>query len=252
MADTIEKQLKETTTKSLPLTKICQGAEAIVFLCSQHPFNDQFQGKVILKYRPRKKYRHETLDYQLTKHRTLAEGRLLAKLYQNGVKVPRLIFVDPYKGLIWMENIEGDSLKQWIWDKEVEGGNNDVVMMKDTIIEVGIEIGNLHQLNTVHGDLTSSNVLLRLADDDTREPVLIDFGLASQSNMAEDKAVDLYVLERAIESTHPVHSKTYNEWLLQGYAIAHKQDKGARQKLQEVIKRLESVRARGRKRSMLG
>ncbi|KZP33330.1 hypothetical protein FIBSPDRAFT_694113, partial [Athelia psychrophila] len=30
-----------------------------------------------------------------------------------------------------------------------------------------------------------------------------DFGLAYTSSLAEDKAVDLYVLERAFSSTHP-------------------------------------------------
>lgn len=33
--------------------------------------------------------------------------------------------------------------------------------------------------------------------------MLIDFGLAYNSNLIEDKAVDLYVLERAFSSTHP-------------------------------------------------
>jgi TP53 regulating kinase-like protein len=33
--------------------------------------------------------------------------------------------------------------------------------------------------------------------------VLIDFGLSFQSSLVEDKAVDLYVLERAFASTHP-------------------------------------------------
>ena len=33
--------------------------------------------------------------------------------------------------------------------------------------------------------------------------VLIDFGLAFHSTLVEDKAVDLYVLERAFASTHP-------------------------------------------------
>lgn len=32
--------------------------------------------------------------------------------------------------------------------------------------------------------------------------VLIDFGLSSISSLAEDKAVDLYVLERAFNSAH--------------------------------------------------
>ena len=33
--------------------------------------------------------------------------------------------------------------------------------------------------------------------------ILIDFGLSYQSTLIEDKAVDLYVLERAFNSTHP-------------------------------------------------
>lgn len=33
--------------------------------------------------------------------------------------------------------------------------------------------------------------------------MLLDFGLANASATVEDKAVDLYVLERAFNSTHP-------------------------------------------------
>ena len=33
--------------------------------------------------------------------------------------------------------------------------------------------------------------------------VCIDFGLSTQSTLAEDKAVDLYVMERAFSSAHP-------------------------------------------------
>ena len=33
--------------------------------------------------------------------------------------------------------------------------------------------------------------------------VIIDFGLSYVSSLPEDKAVDLYVLERAFLSTHP-------------------------------------------------
>ena len=41
------------------------------------------------------------------------------------------------------------------------------------------------------------------ASPPTVRQILIDFGLSSASNLAEDKAVDLYVLERAFVSTHP-------------------------------------------------
>jgi hypothetical protein len=42
---------------------------------------------------------------------------------------------------------------------------------------------------------------------------LIDFGLSSNSTMTEDKAVDLYVLERAFQSTHPSSDHLFSEIL---------------------------------------
>lgn len=43
--------------------------------------------------------------------------------------------------------------------------------------------------------------------------VLIDFGLSNNSTLAEDKAVDLYVLERAFQSTHPASDELFNQIL---------------------------------------
>ena len=60
-------------------------------------------------------------------------------------------------------------------------------------------MARLHDGGLVHGDLTTSNMILRDADGVL---VLIDFGLAANATLAEDKAVDLYVLERAITSAH--------------------------------------------------
>lgn len=76
------------------------------------------------------------------------------------------------------------------------------------------------------------------------EVVLIDFGLAAQSIQDEDKAVDLYVLERAFGSTHPEAEDEFKE-VLRAYGESYK---GAK----VVLKRLEEVRMRGRKRSMIG
>jgi TP53 regulating kinase and related kinases len=156
------------------------------------------------------------------------------------------VFVDPKNGLIWMEYVVGLSLKQWIW-------NNEQILVPEQVrsilLAVGNEIGKLHISDIVHGDLTSSNIMLR---NDSLEPVLIDFGLGSHSSLAEDKAVDLYVLERAISSTHPVNSQQYNEWLLEGYLQPSNSDRKARVKTTEVLRRLEDVRMRGRKRSMVG
>lgn len=73
---------------------------------------------------------------------------------------------------------------------------------------------------------------------------LIDFGLTTASIQDEDKAVDLYVLERAFAATHPAAEPLFQE-VLRAYGESYKGAKG-------VLKRLEGVRLRGRKRSMLG
>jgi tRNA A-37 threonylcarbamoyl transferase component Bud32 len=49
-----------------------------------------------------------------------------------------------------------------------------------------------------------------------RYQVLIDFGLAYTSSLTEDKAVDLYVLERAFASTHPDSELLFGK-VLEGY-----------------------------------
>jgi TP53 regulating kinase-like protein len=60
----------------------------------------------------------------------------------------------------------------------------------------------------------------------------------------EDRAVDLYVLERAFASTHPRAERLFAA-VLESYRDAFK-------KASSVLAKLEDVRMRGRKRSMLG
>ncbi|ESW96457.1 hypothetical protein KL918_000410 [Ogataea parapolymorpha] len=256
----------------IPLEVISQGAEAVVFLTTVHPYlsssmhpsDIQNSSKYIIKYRPPKAYRHEVLDKQLTKSRTAAEARLLSKLYSLEIPAPKLIALDAPHGIIWMEflgfelaNGHISSLKNWLWylEKRQEDNSTATIALADSVkqvlILVGQAIAKLHLQNIVHGDLTSSNILLEQKMEKL-QPTLIDFGLSAYSPLAEDKAVDLYVLERALTSTHPVYSKTYNEWLLQGYEETYCNKPNNKRKYTEVSKRLEDVRLRGRKRSMLG
>lgn len=46
----------------------------------------------------------------------------------------------------------------------------------------------------VHGDLTTSNILIESTNNNEIKLVLIDFGLSQTSNKSEDIGVDLYVL----------------------------------------------------------
>ena len=116
---------------------------------------------------------------------------------------------------------------------------------------IGTEIARLHLADIVHGDLTTSNIMAR-RDTTGLGVVLIDFGLASVSALIEDKAVDLYVLERALQATHPEPEdldprETRFARILAAYAVELGQPQWTR-----VQGRLDDVRRRGRKRDMTG
>ena len=92
----------------------------------------------------------------------------------------------------------------------------------------------------MHGDMTTSNVLII-----DNEICVIDFGLAStECRSAEDKGVDLYVLERAIISAHP-NMEFMFELILQAY-------QNEVSDWQVIKKKFEEIRLRGRKRDMVG
>ena len=173
-------------------------------------------------------------------------------------------------GWMMMEWIEGDTVRKvldgWlnvtskdVTDRDTAPGDD--VQLIDLMVRVGKAVGKMHEIGVVHGDLTTSNLMLRSAnyltvvkDVDGDLPsaraslegdiILIDFGLATQSVQDEDKAVDLYVLERAFGSTHPTAENLFQE-VLKAYGTSYK---GAK----IVLKKLEEVRMRGRKRSMIG
>ncbi|SCU79595.1 LADA_0B01794g1_1 [Lachancea dasiensis] len=261
MSQEVIDQIVKYLTPQVPITPISQGAEAVVFLTNVHPYDigrSYPDAKYIIKYRPPKKYRHPSIDRALTKHRTLSESRILAKLSQiPELHVPRLIACDPYNGCIWIEylgenlpnNCGFSNLKNYLWMNADDPYNADV---EKTLVKVGQQIGQLHWQDYCHGDLTTSNVVLSRRGGEW-EPFLIDFGLGSASTLVEDKGVDLYVLERAIISTHSRFADKYNMWIMQGFKdVFGQHGKVGDKKLKDTLKRFEEVRLRGRKRSMLG
>ncbi|ODA83675.1 hypothetical protein RJ55_02190 [Drechmeria coniospora] len=212
-----------------------------------------------LKYRPPKPWRHPTLDRRLTKHRILSEARILAKCRRDGVRVPAVYAIDEAGGWLMLEWIPGTpvrvNINRWLGDR-TEGIEGDEPL-QSLMRRIGAAVGNLHRVGVVHGDLTTSNLMLRpstgraLAADDQPvdhvlhgEVVIIDLGLASGSIQDEERAVDLYVLERAFGSTHPRAQCLFHH-LLEAYGATFKQSAA-------VLKRLEDVRMRGRKRTMIG
>lgn len=120
---------------------------------------------------------------------------------------------------------------------------DDTTELSDVCFKVGQNIALLHNGDVIHGDLTSSNLLVQ-EHNNSLECVVIDFGLSSSSTLIEDKGVDLYVLEKAFLSSHPNSEKLF-ERLLEGYCKVAKEHKA-------VINKLAEIRLRGRKRSMVG
>ncbi|KAH7148834.1 putative MNORI-2 protein [Dactylonectria macrodidyma] len=236
---------------STPPTLITQGAEGRLYQ-STYLFPDL---PCALKYRPPKPWRHPILDQRLTKHRILSEARILAKCRRDGLRVPAVYAVDETAGWLMLEWIHGGPVRASINErlgKRTEGIAEDAEL-KDLMRRMGSAVGKMHQIGVVHGDLTTSNMMLNPspANNNTEgqkvldgEVVIIDLGLASGSTSEEDRAVDLYVLERAFGSTHPRAECVFSE-LLDAYRGMFKQAPA-------VLKKLEDVRMRGRKRSMLG
>ncbi|XP_031616591.1 EKC/KEOPS complex subunit TP53RK [Contarinia nasturtii] len=226
---------------------IKQGAEAKLSL-------GEFCGKkCLIKERFVKHYRHPDLDTHLTKERMRAESKTAARCEAAGVNAPRILHMDLNERKIYMEYFE-KSITAKAYINDIVAQLNEPAEQKQRINklagEIGTCIGKMHANNLIHGDLTTSNILLDpLATDDGTfrdyKLIMIDFGLSSFNQSSEVKGVDLYVLERALLSTHSDITYLFNT-ILDAYKEANTAN------VIEIINKFEEVRARGRKRTMVG
>lgn len=145
-----------------------------------------------------------------------------------------------------MENLENSlTVKDYIIQlSETDDSNNNLNELEFISQEIGRLLGKMHSANIIHGDLTTSNMLVT-QDSGSVRLHLIDFGLSYVQQSSEDKAVDLYVLERALLSTHSNVAQMFGA-ILNAYQLVFKD------KAKEILKKLSDVRARGRKRDMIG
>ncbi|XP_049636474.1 EKC/KEOPS complex subunit TP53RK [Suncus etruscus] len=219
---------------SLELVK--QGAEARVF-------RGRFLGRAaMVKHRFPKGYRHPDLEARLSRRRTVQEARALLRCRRAGISAPTVFFVDYASNCLYMEEIEDSmTVRDYIQSiMETEKTPQSLFALAQTIGQV---LARMHDEDLIHGDLTTSNMLLKQPLDQLKI-TLIDFGLSFVSALPEDKGVDLYVLEKAFLSTHP-NTETVFKAILKSYSAASK-------KANPVLKKLDEVRLRGRKRSMVG
>lgn len=227
-------------------TLVNQGSEAKIYIGT-------FLNKpAILKERFSKKYRHPELDKLLTSERIRAEVRALNKCHEIGIKCPTIYFADLQTRCIILQEItDSITVKEYLKNVQTEFGIDGINILTPLAQKIGAGISKMHKNELVHGDLTTSNLVLKrehlnnVSRGGDFDVYFIDFGLSKRDVMIEDKAVDLYVLERAISSSHPNSEKFYSAILQQYLKTVGKQSTA-------VADKLEEVRQRGRKRSMVG
>jgi len=190
---------------------IKQAAEAVIYRD-----NDK-----IIKERIKKSYRIDDIDNKLRKYRTRSEAKLLNKVDNS----PKVFEVDEKGMKIIMEFIDGKLMKDILDNLKKEKRN---LILR----EIGGKIAKMHDDNIIHGDLTTSNMIVR------NKVYFIDFGLGFNSTRIEDKAVDLHLLKQALESKHYKHFEESFKEILEGYKISRN--------WKEVLNRLKKVEKRGR------
>ena len=212
---------------------LAQCAESKVYACNFYGFS------AVLKHRFIKQYRHPELDQKIRDQRTMREARALARCRKFGVLTPTVYSVDRANCIIVMERIDGMSVRELI-----VASPDPTKLARSLLEKIGVVVGKLHQGDIIHGDLTTSNFLVHGTEGHI---VAIDFGLVKESTNAEERAVDLYVLERAVASSHPLLNLNVEDIIAAGYLKGIDLAKGG-----ATLQRLALVRARGRKRSMIG
>ena len=240
---------------------LSQGAEGKIFI------GEFLSKKCVVKERFVKKYRVKELDQKLTKNRMLNESKNIARASKLGINVPTLYFVDLIERKIYMEYLENSCQLKVIL--QAIYSQNDITQYNSLIDKISNDLGNmisnLHSGDLVHGDLTPSNIILKIKEDTNSELLnnakeiilqnknydymyLIDFGLSSvalsTTSGIEDKAVDLYVLKRAIISSNPKSEELFEKAM----DIYQKKCKNGK----EIIERYKKVEMRGRKKLCFG
>jgi len=193
-----------------------RGAEAVVTAI-------EWRGRpAMVKHRVAKGYRHASLDDSLRKSRLRKEAKLLSEARSAGVPVPVIYDVDLAGHTLVLERIEGPTVKEQLrrpgeWTS--------------VCAEVGRGVARLHAAGIVHGDLTTSNLLVR--DD---RVIFIDFSLGEKTRALEARGVDLRLLKEAFTSTHYDHPELF-EAVVAAYRAGSSEGDAVLQKMKEIEER---------------
>ena len=203
---------------------LMKGAEADLYVVDWHG------RKAVLKKRVVKRYRPAGLDVQIRVYRTVHEPQLMHEAKKAGVPTPLVFLVDVKNAAIVMQYVEGRQVKQLLG--EVSSGRR-----RRLCFEVGRLVAKLHGAGLIHGDLTTSNMIVGLGG----KVFFVDFGLGEKSGELEARGVDLHLLKRALESTHYRFAGECFDSVVEGYGSVV-----GGEGLESVLDKIGEIERRGR------
>ena len=205
-----------------------KGAEASLFV------TDWYGRKAIIKVRLPKLYRPPELDERIRSYRTVHEPQLIHEAKAAGVTTPIIYMVNVPKSTIIMEYIQGQQLKNLL-------NSVDKQERWEYTFQVGKSVANLHDNGLIHGDLTTSNMILNTSG----KVVFVDFGLGEKNAEIEAQGVDLHLLKRALQSTHFQFWEDCFQRVLSGYtSVRGKRSEKVYEKIREIERRGRYVEER--------
>ena len=192
------------------------GAEAQILLKDEN---------TLKKVRTVQEYRHPQLDKRIRKKRTKREFKVLNKLFNENINVPKVDNLNLDECSFEMQYIQGKCI--------IESMNFETLKLAIT------QIAKIHKLEIVHGDLTPLNMLIK-----DNQIYIIDFGLSEYSKDREERAVDLNVFFIFLKNDYPELFKC-KDLLLEIYRTEFNDDS----QVDEIFTRLEEVEKRGRNKN---
>ena len=205
-------------------TLLKKGAEASLYVADWH------EKKVVIKARLPKKYRPAELDEKIRGYRTIHEPQLMHEAKKAGVSTPTIFLVDVKNAAITMEFVEGKQVKQLLGSIAAEE-------RQALCVRIGELIGRLHKHGVIHGDLTTSNMILNAEG----KIFLVDFGLGEKNAEVEARGVDLHLMKRALQSTHYRFAEECFKHVQAGYSAVL-----GWQEAEKVFEKIHEIERRGR------
>jgi TP53 regulating kinase-like protein len=154
----------------------------------------------------------------------------MSEAKRAGVPTPTIFLVDVENAAITMQFVEGKQVKQLLGGVSPEE-------REELCVEIGGLIGKLHESGLIHGDLTTSNMIL----SETGKIFLVDFGLGEKNTELEAKGVDLHLMKRALQSTHYQFAEECFANVMKGYAAEAGEEDAER-----VLEKIKEIERRGR------